>query len=127
MRWAVLDAFAEAAALEGVPKVDDFNGGDNFGVGYFQVNQKTGVRWSAARGFLKPALKRPNLKLETGVTVTKVLIEDGRAVGVAWTRGGQSFEARTDGEVALSAGAVNTPKLLELSGVGDGARLAVQQ
>ena len=124
MRWAVLDAFADAAALAGVPKVDDFNGGDNFGVSYFQVNQKTGVRWSAARGFLKPVLKRPNLKLETGVTVDRVLIEAGRAVGVAWTRAGRTFETRTDGEVVLAAGAVNTPKLLELSGVGDGARLS---
>ena len=123
MRWAVLDAFAEAAALEGIPKVDDFNVGDNFGVGYFQVNQKTGVRWSAARGFLKPALGRPNLRLETGVHVTRVLIEDGRAVGVAWTRDGQAFEARAAGEVVIAAGAVNTPKLLELSGVGDGDRL----
>src|SRR5580693_493691 len=124
MRWAVLDAFAEAAALEGIPKVEDFNGGDNFGVGYFQVNQKAGIRWSAARGFLKPVLKRPNLDLRTGVTVTRVLIEDGRAAGVAWTMGGQAFEARARGEVVLAAGAVNTPKLLELSGLGDGARLA---
>ena len=123
MRWAVLDAFAEAAALEGIPRVDDFNVGDNFGSGYFQVNQKTGVRWSAARGFLKPALGRPNLKLETGVHVTRVLIENGRAVGVAWTRDGQTFEARAASEVVLAAGAVNTPKLLELSGVGDGDRL----
>jgi choline dehydrogenase-like flavoprotein len=124
MRWAVLDAFAEAAALEGIPLVDDFNGGDNSGAGYFQVNQKAGRRWSAARGFLKPVLKRTNLKLETGVNVTRVLIENGRAVGVAWTRDGQRFEARADGEVVLAAGAVNTPKLLELSGVGDGARLS---
>ncbi len=124
MRWAVLDAFAEAAALEGIPRVDDFNGGDNSGAGYFQVNQKAGWRWSAARGFLKPVLKRRNLKLETGVNVTRVLIEDGRAVGVAWTRDGRKFEARADGEVVLAAGAVNTPKLLELSGVGDGARLS---
>ena len=124
MRWAVLDAFAEAAALEGIPKTLDFNTGDNEGVGYFQVNQKAGLRWSAARGFLKPVLRRPNLKLETGVHVTRVLIEDGRAVGVAWTRDGRTFEARARGGVVLAAGAVNTPKLLELSGVGDGARLA---
>jgi len=124
MRWAVLDAFAQAAEMEGIPAVDDFNGGDNFGVGYFHVNQKTGARWSAARGFLKPVLARPNLKLVTGAEVSRVIIENGRAVGVAWTRGGQAFEARADGEVVLAAGAVNTPKLLELSGIGDGARLA---
>ncbi|HEX5379762.1 MAG TPA: GMC family oxidoreductase N-terminal domain-containing protein [Phenylobacterium sp.] len=124
MRWAVLDAFAEAAAMAGIPKVVDFNGGDNFGSGYFQVNQKAGRRWSAAAGFLKPALKRPNLKLETGVRVTRILVEEGRAVGVAWTRDGQAFEARADGEVVLAAGAVGTPQLLELSGIGDGARLS---
>jgi choline dehydrogenase len=124
MRWAVLDAFAQAAAMAGIPPVDDFNGGDNAGVGYFQVNQKAGRRWSAARGFLKPVLRRPNLKLETGVTVSRVIIENGRAVGVCWTREGRLFEARAQGEVVLAAGAVNTPKLLELSGVGDGARLS---
>ncbi len=124
MRWRVLDAFAEAAALEGIPTVPDFNGGDNFGAGYFQVNQKAGRRWSAARGFLKPVLKRPNLKLETGVHVTRVLIEDGRAVGVEWLKDGQLLTARAAGEVVLAAGAVGTPQLLELSGVGDGERLA---
>jgi choline dehydrogenase len=124
MRWAVLDAFAQAEALEGIPTVPDFNGGDNFGAGYFQVTQRAGLRWSAARGFLKPVLKRPNLKLETGVHVTRVIIEDGRAVGVAWTKGGQTFEARVSGEVVLAAGAVGTPQLLELSGIGDGARLS---
>lgn len=124
MRWRVLDAFAEAAAEEGVPLVPDFNGGDNFGAGYFQVNQRAGQRWSAARGFLKPVLKRPNLHLETGVHVTRVLIEEGRAVGVEWARGGETFSARASGEVVLSAGAVGTPHLLELSGVGDGERLS---
>ncbi len=124
MRWAVLDAFAQAAALEGIPPVADFNTGDNFGVGYFQVNQKAGRRWSAARGFLKPALGRPNLRLETGAHVTRMLIESGRAVGVAYDRGGEACEARVDGEVVLAAGAVGTPQILELSGIGDGARLA---
>jgi choline dehydrogenase-like flavoprotein len=124
MRWAVLDAFADAAEMAGIPKVGDFNTGDNAGVGYFQVNQKAGLRWSAARGFLKPALSRQNLRLETGVHVDRVLFEGGRAVGVAWTREGERFEARAQGEVLLAAGAVNTPKLLELSGIGDGARLS---
>ncbi|MGH7023762.1 MAG: GMC family oxidoreductase [Caulobacteraceae bacterium] len=123
MRWAVLDAFAEAAALAGIPATPDFNGGDNFGAGYFQVNQKSGLRWSAARGFLKPALRRANLELATGVHVHQVLIEDGRAVGVAGRRDGAPFEARARGEVILAAGAVATPKLLELSGLGDGERL----
>ena len=124
MRWTVLDAFAQAAALEGMAPVADFNGGDNAGSGYFQVNQKTGVRWSAARGFLKPVLNRPNLRLETGARVDRVLIESGRAVGVVWTRDGQTVEARASGEVVLAAGAVNTPVLLERSGIGDGTRLS---
>ena len=123
MRWRVLDAFAEAAALEGIPTVPDFNGGDNHGAGYFQVNQRGGLRWSAARGFLKPVLGRRSLRLETGVRVTRVLVEGGRAVGVEWTKRGQTFSARASGEVVLSAGAVGTPHLLELSGIGDGARL----
>lgn len=124
MRWRILDAFAEAAAMEGIPPSSDFNSGDNFGAGYFQVNQKAGRRWSAARGFLKPALGRPNLELRTGVTVTRILIENGRAVGVAGMRDGAPFEARASAEVILAAGAVASPQLLELSGVGDGARLA---
>jgi len=124
MRWKVLDAFAEAAALEGIPASPDFNGGDNFGVGYFQVNQRAGLRWSAAKGFLKPVLSRPNLDLVTEAAVSRVIIENGRATGVAWTRDGQVYEARCRGEVVLSAGAIGTPHLLELSGIGDGARLS---
>ena len=124
MRWDVLEAFGEAAELEGIPRVDDFNGGDNRGAGYFQVNQKHGRRWSAASAFLKPALRRPNLKLETGAHVMAVVIENGRAVGVRYRRDGVELLARARGEVVLAAGAVATPKILELSGIGDGARLA---
>ena len=123
MRWRVLDAFAEAAAEEGVPQVADFNGGDNAGSGYFQVNQKNGRRWSAARGFLKPALKRPNLKLEIHALIDKVLIEGGRAVGVNYRRGGELVTARASGEVIVCTGAVGTPALLERSGIGAAARL----
>ena len=124
MRWDVLDAFAQAAELAGISATDDFNSGDNFGCGYFQVNQKSGLRWSAASGFLKPVLKRSNLRLETKAQVTKVIIENGRAVGVIWQRDGQTFEARAHGEVVLTAGAVASPQLLELSGIGDGGRLS---
>ncbi len=124
MRWKVLDAFAKAAALEGIPASPDFNGGDNAGSGYFNVNQRAGLRWSAARGFLKPVLSRSNLELRTGARASRVILENGRAVGVAWLEGGETREARCRGEVVLSAGTVNTPHLLELSGIGDGARLA---
>lgn len=123
LSWEILDAFAEAAEMVGIPRTADFNAGDNFGVGYFQVTQKAGVRWSAARGFLKPALRRPNLKLITGAEAARILIEDGRAVGVAWRRAGRLEQASAAGEVVLAAGAVNTPKLMELSGLGDGERL----
>jgi choline dehydrogenase-like flavoprotein len=123
MRWPVLDAVQEAGVEIGIPKVDDFNTGDNEGSSYFQVNQKRGRRWSAARGFLHPVLNRPNLTLLTHCHVERILIEHGRAVGVRYSREGIAQDARCAGEVILSAGAVGTPQLLELSGIGDGARL----
>ncbi|PSC02409.1 choline dehydrogenase, partial [Alsobacter soli] len=123
MRWDILDAFQAAAEELGIRRVKDFNTGDNEGSSYFQVNQKRGRRWSAARGFLRPALKRPNLRLETGVTVERVLVEEGRAVGVAYRQDGVEKVARAAGEVILSAGAVASPKILQLSGIGPGGLL----
>ncbi|HVN01053.1 MAG TPA: GMC family oxidoreductase N-terminal domain-containing protein [Caulobacteraceae bacterium] len=124
VRWAILDAVAAAATQMGVPATADFNTGDNTGVGLFHVNQKAGVRWSAARGFLKPVLSRPNLKLETGVLAERVLIEGRRAVGVCYRRNGVSLEARAAGEVILCAGSIGSPHLLQLSGVGPAEWLA---
>jgi choline dehydrogenase-like flavoprotein len=118
VRWDILDAVAKAATQMGVPATSDFNTGDNEGVGLFHVNQKRGLRWSAAKAFLTPVLSRPNLRLETGVLVEKVLFEGRRAIGVRFLRGGQTFEARAAGEVILSAGAIGSPHLLQLSGVG---------
>ena len=118
VKWDVLDAIARAATEMGIPATHDFNTGDNEGVGYFHVNQRRGVRMSAARAFLKPVLKRPNLKLETGVLVEKVLFEGKRAVGVRFRQNGRLVEARASGEVILSAGAVGSPQILQLSGVG---------
>jgi choline dehydrogenase-like flavoprotein len=118
LSWGILDRVRDAAIEMGVPAIDDFNRGDNEGVSYFHVNQKRGRRWSAARGFLKPVLKRTNLRLETGVTVERVLIEDSEAKGVVFQRDGVSCMARCRGEVILAAGAINSPKLLNLSGVG---------
>jgi choline dehydrogenase-like flavoprotein len=123
VRWEILDAVRDAAEAVGVPKVSDFNTGDNEGSSYFQVNQKAGRRWSAARGFLKPVLHRKNLTLVTGAEIERVLFEGRRAVGLAYRKDGQRLEARCTGEVLLSTGAVVSPKLLELSGVGDGERL----
>src|SRR3954468_2307541 len=123
VRWDILDAIRDASAAVGIRKIDDFNAGDNEGSSYFQVNQKKGRRWSAARGFLKPVLNRPNLRLETGVQVERVVLDGPRAVGVAFRKGGQSYVAQAGGEVILSAGAIGSPHLLECSGIGDGARL----
>ena len=118
LRWNVLDAVAKAAVEMGIPATPDFNTGDNTGVGYFHVNQKRGLRWSSARGFLKPVLKRPNLRLETGVLVDRVLFDGTRAMGIRYVQDGQSKEVRVKGEVVLCAGAVGSPALLQRSGVG---------
>ena len=116
--WRVLDAVREAAVQLGVPAIDDFNCGDNEGFGYFHVNQKRGRRWSAARGFLKPAQTRGNLRIELNVMAERLIIENGRACGVQFRRNGQNFEVRTEGEVILAAGAIGSPQLLSLSGIG---------
>jgi choline dehydrogenase-like flavoprotein len=124
MRWAILDAFIEAAVAAGVPRVTDFNSGSNEGVAYFHVNQRRGRRWSAASAFLKPVLNRPNLALRTGVLVERIVIEGGRATGVMIREGGASRLVRAKGGVVLSAGAVASPALLMRSGIGPGAELS---
>jgi choline dehydrogenase len=123
MRWDILDAFADAAVSLGIPRSADFNTGSNEGVGYFQVNQKHGRRWSAARGFLKPVLHRPNLSVITKAQATRVLFEGKRAVGVEYTSPSGKHVVRARREVILSAGAVVSPKLLQLSGIGPGSLL----
>jgi choline dehydrogenase-like flavoprotein len=124
LRWDVIDAWRDAAEQYGIPKVADFNTGDNEGSCYFHVNQKRGVRWSSARGFLKPALNRPNLRLETGCLVEGVIFENRRAVGVRWRQDGQARSVRCRGEVVMAAGAIGSPQILMLSGVGPAADLA---
>ncbi|HKV16440.1 MAG TPA: GMC family oxidoreductase N-terminal domain-containing protein [Reyranella sp.] len=124
VKWEILDAVAKAATEMGIPMTANFNTGNNDGVGYFHVNQKRGVRMSAARAFLKPALKRSNLRLETGVLVEKVLFDGRRATGVRFRQNGRLVEARAKGEVVLSAGAVGSPQLLQLSGIGPADWLA---
>jgi choline dehydrogenase-like flavoprotein len=118
LHWPILDAVREAAAEMGIRKIEDFNTGDNEGSGYFHVNQKRGRRWSAARGFLKPVLSRPNLRLETGVLVEKVLVDGHRAAGVRFRRGQEGFEAQASGEVILCAGSIGSVQILQLSGIG---------
>jgi choline dehydrogenase-like flavoprotein len=124
MRWAILDAFIEAAVAAGIPRVTDFNSGSNEGVAYFHVNQRRGRRWSAASAFLKPVLNRPNLELRTGVLVERIVIEAGRATGVMIRESGASRLIRAKGGVVLSAGAVASPALLMRSGIGPGAELS---
>ena len=118
LSWKVLDAVADAAAEMGIRRTADFNTGDNEGIGYFHVNQKRGRRWSSARGFLKPALRRPNLRLETHVLVERLIVEHGRAVGVRYIQNGETIEARCNGEVILSAGAIGSVQVLHRSGIG---------
>jgi choline dehydrogenase-like flavoprotein len=116
--WRVLDAVRDAAVQLGVPAIDDFNCGDNEGVGYFHVNQKRGRRWSSARGFLKPALGRGNLRLETHVLVERLVIEAGQARAVQFRHHGELVEARARAEIILCAGAIGSPHILSLSGIG---------
>jgi choline dehydrogenase-like flavoprotein len=123
IHWPILDVIQAAMASAGIPPVEDFNGGDNFGSSYFQVNQRLGRRWSTARGFLRPVLHRPNLRLETGIHAERILFEGRRASGVELSRQGVRFTAEARAEVILATGAVGSPVLLELSGVGQGKRL----
>src|SRR3954471_3827337 len=123
LSWEILEAFRAACVEYGIPDVPDFNTGDNEGICYFHVNQRRGRRWSAARGFLKPVLGRPNLRLETGCLVESVVFQGKRAVGVRWRRGGVTQVTRVKGEVILAAGAIGSPHLLQLSGVGSGLEL----
>jgi choline dehydrogenase-like flavoprotein len=123
LRWDIIDAWRDAAEQYGIPKVADFNTGDNEGSCYFHVNQKRGRRWSSARGFLKPALNRPNLRLETGCMVEGVIFENKRAVGVRWRQDGEQRSVRCRREVVMAAGAIGSPQILMLSGLGPAAHL----
>ena len=116
--------FEQAAVAAGLPRNPDFNGATQEGVGHFQLTVKNGRRNSAARAFLYPALKRQNLKLVSHAQVTKLIFDGQRVVGVEYQRGGVLRTARAAREVVVSAGAVNSPQLLQLSGVGDEAHLA---
>jgi choline dehydrogenase len=124
LRWDILDAFAEAASQAGVPHTADFNRGNNEGVGYFQVNQKNGWRWNTAKAFLRPTCYgRPNFELWTGAQVSRLLFEtlpDGtrRCTGAEVWNGSEMTTAQATREVILSAGAIGSPQILQLSGIG---------
>jgi choline dehydrogenase len=124
LSWKILDAFAAAAQQLGIPAQSDFNRGNNDGVGYFEVNQRRGVRWSATKAFLRPVMRRPNLEVRTGCQVTRLVLAraDGgalRAQAVEYrdAQGEQCSVLATD-EVVMAAGAVGTPQILQLSGIG---------
>ncbi|WP_250526416.1 GMC family oxidoreductase N-terminal domain-containing protein [Caballeronia sp. GAWG2-1] len=123
LKWKILETFSQAAQQSGIPATDDFNRGDNTGVGYFDVNQRGGIRWNAAKAFLREAMKRPNLTTITGAHTQRLVFEGMRCSGVEYRGGDVDYIARARCEVILSAGAVNSPQILELSGIGNGARL----
>ena len=127
LRWDVLEAFAEAAVEAGVPRTEDFNTGDNAGVGYFEVNQKSGWRWNTSKAFLRPASSRTNLTVWTEAHVEKLNFSKGpgrpRCLGAQVLRGGQRVTVRAAAEVILSAGAIGSPQILQLSGIGDAQHL----
>ena len=123
LSWDVLDSFADAAEQAGIEKIDDFNGGDNAGVGYFDVNQRSGWRWSSSKAFLRPARGRPNLTIWTGAQAQKLTwstADNGqpRCTGLSLSRAGQTVQVTANREVILSAGAINSPQILQLSGIG---------
>jgi choline dehydrogenase len=127
LSWQILDAFRDAADQVGIHKVDDFNGGDNAGCAYFEVNQKRGIRWNTAKAFLKPVAARANLTIMTGCHVERLVIEQTErgAVcrGVEFTGGGRAFRADARRETLLAAGAIGSPQILQLSGVGPASAL----
>ena len=124
LSWEILDAFREACSEVGIPKTEDFNRGDNEGAGYFQVNQKRGVRWSAARAFLHPVKKRANLKILTGAQAQKLVVDEGKVTGIDFLLDGVSAHASAACEVVLASGAVGSPQILQLSGIGPSGLLS---
>ncbi len=119
VRWEILDAWREAAEECDIPKVEEFNRGDNFGNAYFHMNQRGGRRWSATKAFLRPALQRPNLTLITKAHVRKVVLEGKRATGIDMVVEGRGEGVAKAGKaVILAAGSIGSPQLLQLSGIG---------
>jgi choline dehydrogenase len=126
--WEILDAFRRAAEEAGIPPSDDFNRGDNNGCGYFEVNQKRGVRWNASKAFLRPVMARPNLTIWTEAHVSRLRFDGKRVIGVDVVRGsvgqgGTPQFVRAHVEVILSAGAIGSVSILEHSGIGPAAHL----
>ncbi|QGG80880.1 choline dehydrogenase [Litorivicinus lipolyticus] len=126
LRWDILAAFSDAAVQAGIPRTDDFNGGDNAGVGYFEVNQRKGWRWNTAKAFLRPVNARPNLTVWTQSQVERLTFDEQDELtcnGAIINRGGESVAVTATRCVVLSAGAIGSPQVLQLSGIGPRALL----
>jgi choline dehydrogenase len=123
LQWEILDAFRNAAEEAGIPKTEDFNRGNNEGCGYFHVNQRRGWRWNTSKAFLDPVKKRANLKVFTHAQVRRLRMEGKRAVGAELSYQGSDAQIDATGEVILATGAVGSPQILQLSGIGPGALL----
>ncbi len=128
LRWDILDSFADAAEQAGFARTDDFNGGDNAGVGYFEVNQKAGWRWNASKAFLRPIKSRANLTVWTEAHVQRLSFDrqgdEPVCNGAVVIRNGESVNVSAEREVIVAAGAVNSPQILQLSGIGDAGHLS---
>ena len=119
LSWKVLDDFQDATVQSGIPKIDDFNNGNNFGVSYFKVNQKNGFRLNSVKAFIKPIKHRKNLKIFTDCEVSKIIIKNNRSIGVSINSKWKKIDLFSNKEVILSSGSIGTPKILELSGIGN--------
>ena len=118
LSWQVLEAFRQAAEQSGIASIEDFNGGDNEGCSYFQVNQRRGVRWNASKAFLRDIRQRPNLRVLTDAEVQRVVLADGRASALRLQWQGRELQIAARREIILCAGAIGTPALLQRSGIG---------
>ncbi len=123
VRWDIIDAWRAAAAECGIPSVSAFNTGDNFGCAYFQMNQRKGRRWSATRAFLRPALHRPNLSVLTGAHVTHLDFDGRDCVGLQFLLRNEKYQVKATRETILAAGAIGSPQILQLSGIGNESHL----
>ncbi len=123
LHWDILERFADAAEQAGIPRTEDFNRGDNFGVSRFEVNQRRGVRWNARKAFLRPVTQRPNLKIVTGALIDRLSFQGKRVTGVEFLLDGERMHAASRLETVLAAGSIGSPNILERSGIGAGARL----
>jgi len=123
LHWDILDRFIEAAGQAGIPAREDYNRGDNFGIGHFEVNQRRGVRWNASKAFLRPVAHRANLRVLTGALIDRVVLDGRAARGVEFIAAGVRQRALARAETLLTAGAIGSPAILQRSGLGPAALL----